>query len=96
MAQAIKILIIFTLYLAILLWRNYSFHSSVLCECNDFIGIICPVGQQRISTYPFNQVDSFLAISSGTRRYKYSDRHTIRIHGKVNFGIEPPFVRLMS
>ena len=27
---------------------------------------------------------------------KYSDRHTICIHGKVNLGIEPPFVRLMS
>ena len=25
-----------------------------------------------------------------------SDRHTRRIHGKVNLGVEPPFVRLIS
>ena len=48
------------------------------------------------SRYSLDQMDSFFAISSGTLCNKYSDRHTICIHGKVNFGIEPPFVRLMS
>ena len=27
---------------------------------------------------------------------KYSDRHTIRIHGQMYLGVEPPFVRAIS
>ena len=63
---------------------------------NNLIGVISPICQQYLSRYALNQVNSFFAISSGTLCDKYSDRHTICIHGKVNLGIEPPFVRLIS
>ena len=37
-----------------------------------------------------------VAIRSGTLCNKESDRHTMRIHGQVYLGVEPPFVRLIS
>ena len=44
----------------------------------------------------YNKVYSLPAISSGALCDNRSDRHTRRIHGKVNPGVEPPFVRLIS
>ena len=96
MAQPIQITVIITLFFAVSFWRNDHFHSGGNSVGNDFIRIITAIRQQGIGRYPLDQMDSFFAISSGTFRDKYSDRHTICIHGKVNFGIEPPFVRLMS
>ena len=96
MAQPIQITVIIPLFFAVSFWRNHHFHSGGNRVGNDFIRIITAIRQQCFSRYPLNQVNSFFAISSGTLRDKYSDRHTICIHGKVNFGIEPPFVRLMS
>lgn len=96
MAQSIQIAVLISLFLAVSLGWNHNFHARTVSIGNDLIGIISPVRQQYFSRYALNQVNSFFAISSGTLCDKYSDRHTICIHGKVNFGIEPPFVRLMS
>lgn len=46
--------------------------------------------------YSFDKVYSLLAISSGTFCNNGSNRHTRRIYGKVNLGVEFPFVRLIS
>ncbi len=63
---------------------------------------ICPIGyvqtknplykKKRICKYTY----SLFAIVDGTCCNKYSDRHTIRIHGQMYFGVEPPFVRSIS
>ena len=82
MTKPIQVTVILPLLLAISFSRNDDIHSSISGISNDLIGV--------------TQVNSFFAISSGTLCDKYSDRHTICIHGKVNLGIEPPFVRLMS
>ncbi|SFU35458.1 transposase, IS5 family [Nitrosospira multiformis] len=41
-------------------------------------------------------VQGFSAIRCGTLCNKDSDRHTMRIHGQMYLGVEPPFVRPMS
>ena len=96
MTKPIQVTVILPLLLAISFSRNDDIHSSISGISNDLIGVIPTIGQQCFRRYSINQVNSFFAISSGTLCDKYSDRHTICIHGKVNLGIEPPFVRLMS
>jgi hypothetical protein len=45
------------------------------------------------STQAFNQTTSFRAIRDGSCCNNHSDRHTMRIHGQMYLGVEPPFVR---
>ena len=96
MPQSIQITVVIPLFFTISFGGNDNLHSCTSGIGKDLIGVISPVSQQAFCGYSFNQVNSFLAISSGTLCDKYSDRHTICIHGKVNLGIEPPFVRLIS
>ena len=95
MSHLVKILVIGTLFIAILFrWNNYV-HLMHCCIVNYLIGIIASICKKILCIYPFDQRNSFFAISSGTFCDKYSDWHTSCIHGNVNFGIEPPFVRLI-
>ena len=96
MPKPVKILIIFTLNFPVFLWRNNDFHASRLGYCDNLIGIISAIGKQSIRVYAFNKFSSLLTISRGTLSDKDSDGHTIRIHGQMYLGVEPPFVRLMS
>ena len=64
---------------------------------DDHMGSGAPlVGNQMFRRDPFNQAASLRAICRGTLRDNNSERHTKRIHGQMYFGIEPPFVRLIS
>ena len=77
-------------------WPEDNFHpnsNGIGGIGNDLVGIIPPISQQSSGGYSLNQVNSFFAISSGTLRDQYSDRQTTCIYGKVNFGIDPSFVR---
>ena len=96
MPQPIQITVVISLLFTVTPSGNDNFHACAMGIGNDLIGVIPSVRQQYLSRYSLNQVNSLFAISSGTLCDKYSDRHTICIHGKVNLGIEPPFVRLMS
>jgi hypothetical protein len=96
MAQLIEFFVIFALNLAIFLWRNYRLHALQDQLFKDGIGIIAFVRQQHFRSKPVNQQGSLCAIRNGTCCDKYSDRHTMRIHGQMYLGVKPPFVRLMS
>jgi hypothetical protein len=45
---------------------------------------------------PFDQLQRLCAIRCGTRCNKYSDRHTMPIHGQMYLTVEPPFVTPIS
>ena len=92
MTQLIEIFIIVTLFFAVSLGRNHRFHPSRNRIGQDIICVIATVCQQDFRRNTLYQVDSFFAIRSGTFCNKYSDWHTIRIHGQMYFGVEPPFV----
>lgn len=96
MSELVEMLVIHALFLTAAFRGNNSRHAAGVRIVNDRLCVVVFIRQQKIRKEPINQVYSFCAISSGTLCDKYSDRHTIRIHGKVNFGIEPPFVRLIS
>ena len=96
MAQSVEIFIVIPLFLAVSLWRNYSFHARRCRIGQNIICVIASISQQRFRGDPLNQMDSFFTISSGTFCNKDSDWHTMRIHGQMYFGVEPPFVRDIS
>ena len=62
----------------------------------NLIAVISTVSQKRLCTQTVNQCTCFLAIRSGTFCNNNSERHTMRIHGQMYFGVEPPFVRLIA
>ena len=96
MPDFVEIAVIFALFLTVLLGRDDNVYSGRKRESNDFRCVIATIGQQIVGVYSLDKVYSLLAISSGAFCDNSSDRHTRRIHGKVNLGIEPPFVRLIS
>ena len=96
MPDFVEIAVIFALFLTVLLGRDDNVYSGRKRESNDFRCVIATIGQKILGVYSFDKVYSLLAISSGAFCDSRSDRHTRRIHGKVNLGVEPPFVRLIS
>ena len=96
MPHFVKAFIVFTLKLTVLLWRNDNFHPLGSSKSNNYIRIIPSISQQCSRFKTVYQFDSFLAIVRCTFCDSKSDWHTIRIHRKVNFGVEPPFVRSIS
>ena len=96
MPDFVEVAVIFALFLTVLLGRDDNVYSGRKRESNDFRCVIATIGQKILGVYSFDKVYSLLAISSGAFCDNSSDRHTRRIHGKVNLGVEPPFVRLIS
>ena len=96
MPDFVEIAVIFALFLSVLPGRDNNVYSGRERESNDFRCVIATIGQKILGVYSFDKVYSLLAISSGAFCDNRSDRHTRRIHGKVNLGVEPPFVRLIS
>lgn len=96
MPDFVEIAVIFALFLTVLLGRDDNVYSGRKRESNDFRCVIATICQKILGAYFLDKVYSLLAISSGAFCDNSSDRHTRRIHGKVNLGVEPPFVRLIS
>ena len=96
MPDFVEIAVIFALFLTVLLGRDDNVYSGRKRESNDFRCVIATIGQKILGVYSLDKVYSLLAISSGAFCDNSSDRHTRRIHGKVNLGVKPPFVRLIS
>jgi len=96
MPQFVEVFVIRALLFAMLAWRNLHLHVLQLGLGNDLVAVVPFVGDQMLGRKPFNQFASLRTIRHGTRCNKDSDRHTMRIHGQMQLGIEPPFVRPIS
>ena len=104
MPDFVEIAVIFALFLTVLLGRDDNIYSGRKRKSNDFRCVIATICQKilgvysldKVYIYSLDKVYSLLAISSGAFCDNRSDRHTRRIHGKVNPGVEPPFVLLIS
>ena len=96
MPDFVAVAVVFALFLTILLGRDNNVYSGRKRESNDFRCVIATIGQKILGVYSLDKMYSLLAISSGALCDNRSDRHTRRIHGKVNPGVEPPIVRLIS
>ena len=60
---------------------------------NDCVCIIAPICQKIFRLESLDQLCCNCAIRCGPRSGKESHRHTMRIHGQMYPGVEPPFVR---
>ena len=96
MPDFVEVAVIFAPFLTVLLGRDDNVYSGRTRESSDFRCVIAAISQKILGVYSLDKVYSLLAISSGAFCDNSSDRHTRRIHGKVNLGVEPPFVRLIS
>ena len=76
--------------------RDDRCHALIVSLFDDRIAVVPLVGNQVLRREAFDQAASLCAIRGGTLCNKDSDRHTMRIHGQMYLGVEPPFVRLMS
>lgn len=96
MPQLVEVFVIRSWDFAILSRGNHRDHSLLLCLLDNRIAVITAIRDKMLGINLFNQRQSLSAICSGTFCNKNSDRHTMRIHGQMDFGVEPPLVRLMS
>ena len=89
-------LIVLALFLTILFRRYYNAHALRNGLFYDLITVVTLVSEKILRRDSLNQGASLFTIIDGTRCDNNSDRHTMRIHGQMYLGIEPPFVRSMS
>lgn len=93
MAEPVDFFVIVALFFAISLWRDNRLHALRLSLFHNRICIIAPVGQQVFGADAFNQTACLSAICCCTFCNNNPERHTMRIHGQMQFCVEPPFVR---
>ena len=93
MAVAIKVFVVVASVLAVLSGWDLRKHSLRYGLLNDGVAVIAFVGNKVFSTQSFDEAASLCAIRNGTCSSNHSDRHTMRIHGQMYLGVEPPFVR---
>ena len=95
-SKPIKIPIVMAQSFATFSRRDDRTYSSLSEGCNQRVAIISFICQKIFGIYSFDKPVSLRAICNGTCCNKHSDRHTMRIHGQVYLGVEPPFVRPIS
>ena len=95
-AEFVDMLIVRPLDFAVFSGRNDRPHSLEADLGQDGVGVVATICDQGTSLNPSHQGGSLRAISGGTFCNNNSDRHTMRIHGQMNLGVEPPFVRPMA
>ena len=88
--------VIIALFPAIFSGRDDGLAAGLNSLVYKFIAVISAISQKHLRAQTINQCARFLAISSGTFCNSNSERHTMRIHGQMYFGVEPPFVRLIA
>ena len=96
MPQFVQLLVIFSLNFSVFARRNNRFHASLFRFLDNCIRIIASVGQKRLGLNAIYQFFNLATICCGTFCNKDSDRHTMRIHGQMYLGVEPPFVLAIS
>ncbi len=85
-----------TVVLSGFFWRDDRCHTLIFSLFDNRIAVVPLVGNQVFRREAFDQAASLRTIRRGTLRNNDSERHTMRIHGQMYLGVEPPFVRLMS
>ena len=90
MTEFVECFVVWSLRFSIFLWRDNSVHALRRRLFEDRIRVVPLVGDQVIGIDPLHQAAGLRAIRSGTFCNKDSDRQTRRIHGQMDFGVEPP------
>jgi len=82
-------------YFSVFLRRDHSIHPLFSSLSNNLIRVIGSIRQEMFGGKSLNQGDCLRTICSCTFCNNSPERHTMRIHGQMQFCVEPPFVRLI-
>ena len=93
MAELVEMFVIFPQVFSVFSWWNDRYHFLINRFENDCVRIIASICQKIFRLESLDQLRCNCAIRCGTRSDKESQRHTMRIHGQMYLGVEPPFVR---
>ena len=91
----VEMSIIVTLHCPVLSRWYHRLHALLLGQRDDGVAVVAFVGDQMLGTQTLNEFMSQATVRSGSFCSKDSDRHTMRIHGQMYLGVEPPFVIAM-
>ncbi len=95
-ALAIRLPIMLPRHLAVAFRRDHRFNASPAAVRQDLVGVISPIRQQCSGIHSFDQDVSMVAIRCGTCCSNRSKPQTMRIHGQMQFRVEPPLVRSIA
>ena len=95
-AQLVECFVVRPGLLAVLARRNHDLHTLRPGFLHEGVAVVALVSQQAVHPEAVDQPLSLRTICSGTFCNKRSERQTMRIHGQMYLGVEPPFVRLMA
>ena len=93
MPLAVPVPVVFPLRLSVLSRRNDGLHPLMPRLPDDGIAVAALVRDQMLGNQPFDQLASMATVRAGSFWSKDSDRQTLRIHGQMYLGVEPPLVR---
>ena len=92
----VESLVIFPLFLTVSFGWNLYFHALLSSLSDDCVAVIAPVCQKVFGAQAFNQLSCLGAVCDGSCGDDNPERHTKRVHGKVELAVKPPFVTPMS
>ena len=96
MPLLVEMSIILTQHFSVLSWRDHRPHALLLGKRDDGVAVVAFVGNQMLGTQTLNEFRSQATVRSGNFCSKDSDRHTMRIHGQMYLGVEPPSFTFVS
>jgi len=93
MPLAIQVLIVVTLMFAVFARWYLCLHPLLVCLIDNLVTVIPLIRNQVLGPNAVYQIACMRAIRLGSCCNNRSERHTMRIHGQVYLGVDPPFVR---
>jgi len=96
MPQFVQIFVVRSLRGSVFSGWNHHVHAPACGLLDDRIAVVAFISDQVLGRDACDQAASLRAIRCGTLCNNDSEWQTMRIHGQMYLGIEPPFVRLIS
>ena len=95
MALLVETSVIVTQHYPVLSRWDDRLYPLLLGLRDDRIAVVALVGDEMLGTEIRDELMSQATVRSGSFCRKDSDRHTMRVHGQMYLGVEPPFVIAM-
>lgn len=96
MPQLVQVLVVKAVRGSVFSGRDHHVHALTASLLDDRRAVIAFIRDQMFCRDAFDQTASLRTIRRRTVRTNDSERQTMRIHGQMYLGVEPPFVRLMA
>jgi hypothetical protein len=96
MPQFVQVLVVRSLGGSVVSGRDHRVHSLAGGLIDDRLAVVAFISDQMLGRDACDQAASLRTIRCGTLCNNDSEWQTMRIHGQMYLGVEPPFVRLIS